>query len=191
MYFRNFVNISPWKRAGTFIWKDLNTLCQDWLKLVEWFWRTFSSKHIRYFVIISPWKRVGTKLNPYTQGCVVSNLVEISFNFLISSILNYLPLENGGTLHLNKLQSLSPRNALCQVWLKLGQLFFEKTKIIKVCRQTNVQTDIQTNDERQVIRKANLGFQLRWGKTKTRISRKSINRQVKNTSRFQKSTHWW
>ena len=31
----------------------------------------------------------------------------------------YLPLTKGGSLHLNKLESFSPRYALCQVWLKL------------------------------------------------------------------------
>ena len=31
---------------------------------------------------------------------------------------NYLPLEKGGALHLNKLESPSPKDALCQVWLK-------------------------------------------------------------------------
>ena len=32
--------------------------------------------------------------------------------------LNYLPLEKGGALHLNKFESLSPKDGLCQVWLK-------------------------------------------------------------------------
>ena len=34
-------------------------------------------------------------------------------------LCNYLPLEKGGTLDLNKLESPSPKDALCQVWLKL------------------------------------------------------------------------
>ena len=46
-------------------------------------------------------------------------------DFLISSInfllfLNYLPLEKGRALHMNKLESTSPKDALCQVWLKLA-----------------------------------------------------------------------
>ena len=36
---------------------------------------------------------------------------------------NYLPLEKGQALHLNKLESPSPKVALCQVWLKLAQWF--------------------------------------------------------------------
>jgi hypothetical protein len=35
----------------------------------------------------------------------------------------YLPLEKGYPLLLNKLQSPSPKNDLCQVWLKLAQWF--------------------------------------------------------------------
>ena len=35
----------------------------------------------------------------------------------------YLPLEKSGALHLNKLESPSPKDALCQVWLKLDQWF--------------------------------------------------------------------
>ena len=36
---------------------------------------------------------------------------------------NYLALEKGKALHLNKLESPSPKDALCQVWLKLTQWF--------------------------------------------------------------------
>ena len=37
-----------------------------------------------------------------------------------------LPLENDGALHLKKLESLSPEDALRQVWLKLTQWFWRK-----------------------------------------------------------------
>ena len=43
--FRYFVIISPWKRAGSFIWTNLNShhprmlLCKVCLKLAQWFWR--------------------------------------------------------------------------------------------------------------------------------------------------------
>ena len=36
----------------------------------------------------------------------------------------HLPLEKGVVLHLIKLESPSPKNALCQVWLKLVQCFW-------------------------------------------------------------------
>ena len=35
----------------------------------------------------------------------------------------YLPLEKGVALHLNKLESPSPKDSLCQVWLTLAQWF--------------------------------------------------------------------
>ena len=42
---------------------------------------------------------------------------------------NYLPLEKDVALHLNKLEFLSPKDALCQVWLKLAQQFW-RTKFL-------------------------------------------------------------
>ena len=76
MYFRYFVIISPWKRAGPFIWTNLNplpkdALCHVWLKLTQWsLKRLFLNvdKVFCSFVIISPWKRawhfIRTNLNP-------------------------------------------------------------------------------------------------------------------------------
>ena len=50
------------------------------------------------------------------------------FNFVnvFSLFRNYLPLENCRVLHLNKLESPSPEDALCQVWLKLAQWFWRR-----------------------------------------------------------------
>ena len=39
---------------------------------------------------------------------------------------NYLPLEKAGPLHLNKLESPLPKDALCQVWLKFAQWFWRR-----------------------------------------------------------------
>ena len=39
---------------------------------------------------------------------------------------NYLPLEKGRALHLNKLEFPSPKDDLCQVWLKLTQWFWRR-----------------------------------------------------------------
>ena len=46
------------------------------------------------------------------------------FNFVNVFLLfrNYLPLEKDTALHLYKLESPSPKDALCQVRLKLAQL---------------------------------------------------------------------
>ena len=82
-----------------FIWRNLNpyhprmlSLCKDWLKLAQWFWR---------------------------RG--IFNFVNV-----LSLFSNYLPLEKGGTLGMNKLESPSPKDALCQVWLKLAQWFWRR-----------------------------------------------------------------
>ena len=71
--------------------------------------------------------------------------------FLISSVYfslfrNYLPLEKGRALHFNKLESPSPKNALCQVWLKLAQWFWRRRW--KCEKFTDRQTDRRTDGRR-------------------------------------------
>ena len=67
------------------------------------------------------------------------------FNFVnvFSLFRNYLPLKKGGTLLLNKLETSSPKDVLCQVWLKLAQWFWRRRwKCEKFTyRQTDGQTD--------------------------------------------------
>ena len=46
--------------------------------------------------------------------------------FLGGLFCNYLPLDKGGALQLNKLESPSPKDALCEVWLKLAQWFWRR-----------------------------------------------------------------
>ena len=69
-------------------------------------------------------------------------------------------------LDLNKLKSPSPGDTLCQVWLKLAHLFWRRRwKCEKFTDgRTDGWTDRQTDEGRQVIRKAHLSFQLRWAK---------------------------
>ena len=38
----------------------------------------------------------------------------------------YLPLEKGDPLHLNRIESTSPKDDLCQIWLKLVQWFWRR-----------------------------------------------------------------
>ena len=73
-----------------------DALCQDWLKLAQWLWR-------REF-----------------------------FKFNVFSLFrNYLPLEKSRALHLNKLESPSPEDALCQVWLILARWYWRR-RFLKV-----------------------------------------------------------
>ena len=73
--------------------------------------------------------------NSFTQQCFVPRLVEIGLVVLeesnfsrqcIFAIHNYLPLEKGRVLLLNKLESPSLKGALCHVWLKLSQWFWTR-----------------------------------------------------------------
>ena len=149
-----------------------------------------SSMYFQYFVIISPWKRVGpliwTTLNPLhpRMHCAKFGwnwpVVLEEKNFLILSMYfrfsflsplgkrHYLPFGKGVALSLIKLESPSPGDTSFQVWLNLAQWFWrrrwkcEKFTERWIDRQTAGRTDKQTDDGRQVIRKAHLSFQLRW-----------------------------
>ena len=79
MCFRFFVIIFPWKRAGPFIWTNLNFL-HPRMRCAKFGWNRpngswkenfgISSMYFRYFVVISAWKRarprpfIWTNLNP-------------------------------------------------------------------------------------------------------------------------------
>ena len=92
MCFLYSIIIPPWKRAGPFIWTNLNPLHPRMLcAKFGWNWHSGSgeedflkfnsSMYFQYFVNISPWKRAGpfiwTNFNPLTQGLFVPCLVEI------------------------------------------------------------------------------------------------------------------
>ena len=73
---------------------------------------------------------------PFTQDALCQVWLKLAqwfwrrrfFNFVnvISRFRNYLPFEKGGALHLNKLESPSPMDAFCQVWLKFVQWFWRR-----------------------------------------------------------------
>ena len=95
MLFRNFVIISPWERAGLFIWINLYTL-YPWMlcAMFDWNWPTGSEKMIFKFRL-----------------CI----------FTISLLSSF---GKGQALHLKKIESSLPKDDLCQVWLKLAQWFW-------------------------------------------------------------------
>ena len=83
------------------------------------------------------WFFIWTKLNPIHPWMLCAKFVlnrpigseEEDFFYFVdvfSLFHNYLPLEKGGAPHLNKLESLLPQDALCQVWLKLAQRFWRR-----------------------------------------------------------------
>ena len=107
--------------------------------------------YFHYVWIISPGKGQGPLFEqtwiPFTQGCIVLILVEIGcevlekkifkfrldvfslFRKCIFTICNYLLLEKGRALHLNKVESPSPKDALCLVGLKLVEWFWRRWKV--------------------------------------------------------------
>ena len=75
------------------------------------------------------------------------------------------PFRKGWGLHLNKLEFLSPKDALCQVWLKLVQWFWRRRwKCEKFTTTTTTTTTRTTENGQIVIRKAHFSFWLRWVK---------------------------
>ena len=54
---------------------------------------------------------------------VLKKKIFLNFVNVFSQFHYYLPLEKGGALHLNKLESPSPKDALCKIWLKLAHWF--------------------------------------------------------------------
>ena len=112
----------------------------------DWNWPTGSgeedflksSMYFHFFVITSPWKReesfIKKNLNSLLPRMICAKFGWRRFFKFVSvfeQFRNYLNLEKYRALHLNKLESPSPKDALCQVWLKLAQLFWRRSFFFK------------------------------------------------------------
>ena len=131
MYFRYFVIISPWKRAGPFIWTNLNPLHPRMLcAKFGWNWPSgsgeedfsISSIYFRHFLF--PWKRAGPfiwiKLNPLHPRMICAKFNwtllrgsgEEDF-FILSMYFRYFviisPWKRAGTVIWTKLNPVHPR----------------------------------------------------------------------------------
>ena len=115
-----------------------------WLKLAQWFLRGRFLKILMYFCYVfcynPPLEKGGALLLNRLQSHLpkdalyhfiwnwpIGSGVKKSFNFINFFFLlfcYYLPLEKGGDLPMNKLESPSSKNALCQVWLKFALWFY-------------------------------------------------------------------
>ena len=83
-------------------------------------------------------------------------------NFVIMS-----PWKKDVALYLNKFNFPSPKDALCQVWLKLAQWFVRRRW---KCEQFTTTTTTTTTDNGQIlIRKAHLSLRLRWAKNRDTV----------------------
>jgi hypothetical protein len=72
-------------------------------------------------------------------------LKKISVYFYSFVIIS--PLEKGNPLHLNNLESPLPKDDLCQVWLKLAQWFWRRSRKCKSL-QTDGRQDKRTAGRR-------------------------------------------
>ena len=137
--FPYFIIISPLESAEPFNLKKLEsplpkeTLCQVWLKLVQWFCRRRFFKFVNVF---SPFRnylplKEDEALNmnklefpsPKDDFCQFwlkltqwfwRRRFYFKFVNVFSQFLNYLPLEKGVALYLNKIEFPSPKDVLCQ-----------------------------------------------------------------------------
>jgi hypothetical protein len=123
--------------------------------------------HFYIFVIISPLKRtrpfIWTNLN-----CLNPRIIYTKFDWIWPAgsgeedfclcICTLLLLSAFGEGWSPSFETPSPKNDLCQVWLKLAQWFWRRRRKCK-----NLQTDART-DRKPAIRIAHLSFQLRWAK---------------------------
>ena len=102
MYFRYFVLISPWKKVSPFIWINLNFLYPRML------WFGWNQR-----------RKFGWN---WPRGSGEEDFEISSMYFRYFVIIP--PLEKSVALHLNKLESPLPKNAL---WLvEIGQVVLEK-----------------------------------------------------------------
>ena len=82
---------------------------------------------------------------------VLEKKIFLNFQYFLL-FCDYLPLEKGNPLYFNNLESPTPKDDLCQVWLKLAQRFWRrsrKCKSLQTDRQTDGQTDRRTTDNRR------------------------------------------
>jgi hypothetical protein len=118
-------------------------LYQVWLKLTQWFWRRRSfndpTPFLQYCDYLTFEEDLALYLYKLEFPLPKNNLYHVWLNlacwfwrrFLnifsaFSLFRYYIPLEKGYPLHLNKLESPSPKDDVYQVWLKLAQWFWRK-----------------------------------------------------------------
>jgi hypothetical protein len=139
--------------------------------------------HFYIFVIISPLKRtwpfIWTYLNnlefPLPKDDLYQVWLKLACCFLRRRFLKkklsvfllfcyYLPLEKGNPLHLNNLESPTPKNDLCQVWLKLAQWFRRRSRKCKSL-QADGRTDGRTGGRWTTgDQKSSIELSIRWAK---------------------------
>ena len=80
-------------------------------------------------LLFTSWTSFEQTTIPFTKGCFVPNLVEMfKFCQCIFAISQLSPLGKGQgpSFEEKKLESSSPNDSLCEVWLKLAQWFLRR-----------------------------------------------------------------
>ena len=104
---------------------------------------------------------------PFTKGYCVPSLVEIAPIVLEKKLLNfvnvfslfpkYLPVEKDWVFHFSKVEFPSPKDAVCQVWLKMTQWFLRRfINFVSVFSQFRNYLSLENS--------VNLEIKLRWDK---------------------------
>ena len=80
-----------------------------------------------YHLLVENWMAL-TTLSFFTQRCFMPSLVEIGTEVLEKKILNFLYVFSlfRNYFPLKKIKFLSPKDAFCQVWLKLTKWFWRR-----------------------------------------------------------------
>ena len=158
-------------------------MCQDCLKLTQWFWRKGFFNFVNVFSLFRNYLPLGKggalHLNkpkspsPKDALCQVGLKLAkwfwrrrfLNFVNVFSLFGNYLSLEKGGALYLNNLESPSPEDALFQVWLKLAKWFWRR----RFFNFVNVFSLIRYNwrRQRQTTDKNYLSLRFKWAKNQT------------------------
>ena len=100
-----------------------DTLCQVWLKLAEWFFSRWFWKIVNvcslfdYYLLLEKCRALKLNKNVFKQNWLKLSRMFWEEVVNVFSLCSYcLPLIKGMPLHLHKLELLSHRNALFQVW---------------------------------------------------------------------------
>ena len=97
----------------------------DYIKLIKRGTQIISFLRIVCFLFVKTWI-------PFTQEWFWRKRF-LKFHQFILAISYHLPLKKGVVLHLNRLESPSPKYNLCSVWLKLALWFWRRfLNLIKV-----------------------------------------------------------
>ena len=128
----------PWKMVELFIWINLNPL------------------HPRMFCVKFGWN--------WPSGSREEDFKNFVNVFLL---FHYFPFEKRLVLHLCKLESPSPKDALWQVCLKFPEWFLRRRKCEKL---TTMMTTMMMDNRQIVIRKAHLNLRVRWDKKQSKFN---------------------